>query len=205
MKPLVLVVAALALAACQPSPKQQAEMAAAAQPFLTAPLIKAEIPARKATAVLRPVGQNGPVTTWQTVDQITLSFSDGVLVASRGLGFDLMGADAAPTRSALAGQSPEIYRRKMRYLTGDNHSTWLTAGCSMRAVGAEAGLRRFEESCKARSNTFTNVYLLDSAGQVASSRQWLSPKIGYVDVGPFSLPVNVSIPASTDKNGSKSP
>ena len=191
MKPLALALGVLALTACGPSPRQQAEMAAAAQPFLSAPLIRAEIPARKATAVLRPVAQNGHVTTWQTLDQITLSFSDGVLVASRGLGDDLMGADAAPTQAALAGQAPEIYRRQMRYLTGDNHSTWLTAGCSMKAVGAEAGLSRFEESCKARNHTFTNVYVLDSAGRVVRSRQWLSPALGYVDIAPFSLPKNL--------------
>ena len=186
-----LVCAAL-VAGCAPSATQQAEMTAAAEPFLTAPLISAQIPARKATAVLRPVGQNGTVATWQTVDRITLSFDRGVLVASRGLGFDLMGADADPTRAALAGQVSEIYRRKMRYLTGDNHSTWLTAGCSMRAAGTEEGLRRFEESCKARGNSYTNIYLLDGAGRVVTSRQWLSPELGYIEIGPFSLPISVT-------------
>jgi hypothetical protein len=194
MKPLAALLALVVLAACQPSPRKQAEMAEAARPFLTAPLIRAEIPARKATAVLRPVGQNGDVTTWQTVDDITLSFADGILVSSRGLGFDLMGADASLTRAGLAGQAPDIYRRKMRYLTGDNHSTWLTAGCSMARAGVEAGLRRFEESCRARDETFTNVYLLDRAGRVASSRQWLSPQIGYIDIGPFSLPADAALP-----------
>ena len=198
LKPLALtaLVATTVLSACAPSAKKQAELAAAAEPFLTAPLIIVQLPAHQANAVLRPVAQNGPVTTWQTVDGITLSFSDGVLVASRGLGFDLMGADAAPTRAGLAGQAPEIYRRKLRYLTGDNHSTWLTAGCSMRSVGSESGLRRFEESCKARANVFTNVFLLDSGGRVVSSRQWLSPEIGYVEIGPFSLPAAMAQPGT---------
>lgn len=193
-KALVLLACAAALAGCGPSPRHQAELAAAAQPFLTAPLIRADLPARKARAVLRPVGQNGTVSTWQTLDRITLSFDDGILVASRGLGDDLMGADAAPTRAALAGQAEGVYRRKLRYLTGDNHSTWLTAGCVMRALGGENGLRRFEESCRARDHAFTNVFELDSAGRVAKSRQWLSPALGYVDIGPFNLGETEAMP-----------
>lgn len=187
MKALVLVACVAALVGCGPSSRQKAELTAAAQPFLTAPLIRADLPARKARAVLRPVGQNGTVRTWQTVDRITLSFDDGILVASRGLGGDLMGADAASTRAALAGQGPGVYRRKLRYLTGDNHSTWLTAGCSMRASGLKSGLRRFEEICRAREHEFTNVFEIDSAGRVAKSRQWVSPTLGYVDIGPFNL------------------
>lgn len=195
-KAMAALALSAALTGCTLSdPAQQAQRAEAARPFLTAPLIRADLPARGATAVLRPLGQNGAVTTWTTVDNITLSFRQGILVASRGLGQDLMAADPEATRAALAGEAPGIYRRKMRYLTGDNHSTWLTAGCTMRqAEGTVEGLRRFEETCQARDESFTNIYLLDGAGRVAQSRQWLSPGLGSVEIGPFRLPAGVAQP-----------
>jgi len=152
--------------------------------MLTAPVMRVDIPSRNARAQLSRVAVNKDVETWMAVDNISLSFRQGVLVASRGLGFDLMGADAQGTLNAFSGQGEEVYRRQMRYLSGDNHSTYLMAGCRMKTIGIEVidtqRLQRLEETCKARQNDFTNIFWLNETGDIVQFKQWLSPETGYI-------------------------
>ena len=54
------------------------------------PLMKADLPARGARAYLVSIGHNGPVTTWASPDGISISLNRGLVVATRGLGNDLM-------------------------------------------------------------------------------------------------------------------
>lgn len=145
------------------------------------PALQVAIPALAARARLLRSGRNGDVDTWSSRDGISLSFQQGVLVASRGLGHDLMGADAARTLVALAEGGAGIYRRKMRYLTGDYQSVWLAAGCSLQAAGGEGGLLRMEEHCRAGNLDFTNQFWLDRNDSIVRSRQWISPQLGYID------------------------
>lgn len=178
------------LAACQPILPSMSVAPAGGQTVtvsavaLATPTMRVQIPSRGADAILTRTAISGDVATWFAVDNISLSFRQGVLVASRGLGFDLMGADASGTLDAFDGAPPPVYRRQMRYLTGDHKSIYLMAGCSMQSAGSEliAGTRtdRFEEQCKARQWTITNQFWRDQAGTIVRSRQWVSPEIGYV-------------------------
>ena len=189
MRSAVAVLAVLMAAGCQTllsggaGPVGQGAVALPAE-VLTGPALRVGIPSRGADAILTLSAVNADVETWVATDDITLSFRDGVLVASRGLGFDLMGADATGTLTALEGGGDEIYRRQMRYLTGDNRSAFLNAGCSMRDAGPEQiggrMLRRFEEQCEARTNRFTNLFWRGPDGTILRSRQWVSPEIGFV-------------------------
>lgn len=189
MKVLVLATAMVALAACQPVVQRLAGNPTQAQVDLPAealagPVMRVQIPSRGANAALSRVAVNKDVETWLAIDNISLSFRQGVLVASRGLGFDLMVADAQNTLTAIATQSPDVYRRQMRYLTGDHQSFYLNAGCSIAFVGPEAiagqRLDRVEERCKARNDLFTNVFWRDGSGRVVQSKQWVSPQVGYL-------------------------
>jgi len=189
MKALICVMALSLLAGCAPviqrlTGAQSGTPVVVSAEALQGPSMSVQIPSRGANAVLSRVAVNRDVETWLAVDNISLSFRQGVLVASRGLGFDLMAADAQNTLDALAGQGAEVYRRQMRYLTGDNHSTYLTAGCSMVVVGPETvggqQLQRLEERCQARQSQFTNLFWRDGSGRIVQSRQWVSPQIGYL-------------------------
>jgi hypothetical protein len=191
MRPCLLAASLVLLSGCQPvlqqlSGSEPSKVTSLSAAVLTGPVMQVEIASRGANAPLSRVAVNGDVETWLAVDNISVSLRQGVLVASRGLGFDLMGADAQGTLDALAGYDGGVYRRQMRYLTGEQHSTYLMAGCSMVAIGSETvegqRLRRFEESCKARQNEFTNIFWLDGNGTVIRSRQWLSPEIGYLAI-----------------------
>ncbi|WP_157971039.1 YjbF family lipoprotein [Pseudogemmobacter bohemicus] len=136
------------------------------------------LPAHGVEINMKHAGDNGPVRNWLSADNYTVSEHKGVVVATRGFGFDLMAADPGPTLSAIASGSNEIYSRRMRYLTADNHSTWLQAGCKMTEAGSDKGLRRFDESCEARGNKFTNSYWVGPEGTIRSTRQWISTGTG---------------------------
>lgn len=149
-------------------------------------LLRATIPSRNAKATLAPVGVEGTVTTWETRDHVSLSFDRGVLVATRGLGFDLMGTNAGPTLAALAGHGAPVYRRQMRYLDGQDHSAYVVVGCSMKtgvgpAAPRGARLRRHTETCKGVRFAFSNIYWTDRKGEVRKAREWVSPQIGYLE------------------------
>lgn len=185
---VVSVIAMAALTGCQPVVQK---LTGASQGQVTlppealaGPVMLVEIPSREASAVLVRVAVNKDVETWLATDNISLSFQRGVLVASRGLGFDLMAADAGNSLTAIAGEGPEVYRRHMRYLNGEHHSAYLMAGCGMTFVGSEAvegqHLQRLEEHCQTRKNQFTNTFWLNEAGEIDRSRQWVSPQIGYL-------------------------
>lgn len=161
------------LVACAPAQKPVPGLVAA--PGET--LLRVDIPSRGASALLKRVGRNGGVETWISADNVAISLREGVVVATRGLGFDMMGGDAGNTLEALALPGGDTYRRQMRYLTGDNHSTWIAAGCKM-----VVGDGRFEERCIARRDRFTNLYWTNGKGQVTRSRQWISPQVGSISI-----------------------
>lgn len=186
----VYAAALMVLVGCQPVVQQltgtKAQVSASlSDEVLAGSVMQVQIPSRGADATLSLVAVNKDVETWLATDNISLSFRRGVLVATRGLGFDLMAADAQNSLNAIAGMGPEIYRRQMRYLTSDNHSAYLTAGCSMSFAGSEVvsgqSLQRLEERCQAHSNLFTNIFWLNGSGQIVQSRQWVSPQIGYLN------------------------
>lgn len=194
MRPLVLLGLVLVLAGCQtglqkllapstvaPTPLPQALTAE----IMAGPAMQARLPARGAEAILFRVAVNQDVETWLAADNISLSFRQGVLVASRGLGFDLMGADASGTLAALQGLGAPEYRHQMRFLTSDHRTTYLMAGCTMAVLGREtiAGrpAQRFEESCQAHRQAITNLFWRDDSGRIVRSRQWVSPEIGYLE------------------------
>ena len=138
------------------------------------PVLQVGIPKLGTEASLKRIGVNGGVETWMSGDGVSVSLNQGVIVATRGLGFDLMAADVGNTLAAMAaGGMPDPYRRQMRYLTADNHARYLSAGCRMTL---ERDL--FTETCATHSGHFTNTYPLTGQG----SRQWVSPEIGYLKI-----------------------
>lgn len=189
MKYYLLVVSVFLLSGCQPlldkiSSQQEPERVSLPPDALSGPRLVVQIPLRKTTATLARIGVNADVETWITADNVSLSFRQGILVATRGLGFDLMGASATGTLAALSGAEKGVYRRQMRYLTGDNHTTYLMAGCQMDHLATEVRsgqtLQPFQESCVAAGHKFTNLFWINASGTIQQSLQWVSPEVGYL-------------------------
>lgn len=83
------------------------------------PTLLAELPKLSVSATMALFGRNGDVQTWKSADGVSLSFLDGVLVSSRGLGADVMSADVSGTRAMLAGDGSARHIRLHSYLDGD--------------------------------------------------------------------------------------
>ncbi len=139
-------------------------------------------PALQAQAPMKLVGSSNGVDTWMSADRYSVSLQDGVVVATRGFGFDLMGADAEATLRALAAPGSGPYARQLRYLASDNRSTWTRAGCRVDFAVDTSDANRMEEVCTTYSEAFTNTYWLGAAGQILQSRQWVSAEVGYLDI-----------------------
>ncbi|MDZ4093887.1 MAG: YjbF family lipoprotein, partial [Paracoccaceae bacterium] len=148
--------------------KQQATPApavtrAALSAFKT-PMIMADVPAIGLTTFLVPVAQNGAVETWGTVDDKTISFRQGVMIATRGFGPDIMQA-TAPTAAQLAVGSGK-YSRVYYYLDGADQTLRREYACSLASLGAETITvvdrqhltRHVTETCTGNGGDFVNEY-----------------------------------------------
>ena len=174
---LVLMFAGL-LAACESLAKQPAPASLFAAPISTT-LLAVSIPVRGAEATLLLVARNQGVETWQTGDAVSISLRGGLIVGTRGLGFDVMGSDVSQTLSALSGGRAGPYSVTRSYLTADNQPGQVTASCKMRASGKD---RHHIEECSAATGSFRNEYWLDGAGRVVRSVQWIGPEIQYLNI-----------------------
>ncbi len=151
-------------------------------------LIFAEIPDLGAGGLLRISGTNNGVIAWRTFDGISISLDNGVLVSTRGLGFDLMSADVSGTRAALAGATGE-YSLHHSYLDGENQTVFRSFLCTMPPPASETidvfdrnyATLRFDETCNALGLTIENTFWIGD-GVVRRSRQWIGQETGYLTV-----------------------
>jgi hypothetical protein len=130
----------------------------------------------------------GQVTVWRQSGGTTLSFRDDILIATRGLGGDIISSDVAAIQQAIemgqgGGQRVHFVR------TEDNKERRLSMACSVSDLGPESleivelkfNTRHLQEQCSNALGQVTNDYWVDSQdGTVRQSRQWAGPYIGYL-------------------------
>jgi hypothetical protein len=144
-----------------------------------------------AAAPMVPFGDNRGFRTWSTAEKQTLTLRQGVLVATRGLGDDLMSADVSATARALASGSGEGVVRITRHLDGEDGVRVRSFACSVTTAGREPitlvsgealNAIRVTEACSDGTVSFRNTYWKTSNGTVRRSRQWVSPDVGYATI-----------------------
>jgi hypothetical protein len=148
--------------------------------FIGVPTMGPPVPAR---AIQDNLGH----VTYDVQVGFTVSFRDGLLVATRGLGGDLMGADVSQVRAALTAGGGTATRRH-DVLDGMDQVVTETYQCTITAEGVEQvdlGLRqvslpKFSETCDGAGVRFENLYWLDDDGSVLSSRQYVSRTVAYL-------------------------
>jgi hypothetical protein len=145
--------------------------------FRGAPLLIATMGEPSTSSILFGVGENKGVVTFYTPDQVSLSFRDGVLVATRGLGFDLMYAEVSESIRAIASKNGTIVRTH-ETLRGDNTLMKRTFQCAVRT--SEYG--KVVEGCSDGEVDFQNVYSFGRDGKLNSSKQWIGEERGYIFV-----------------------
>lgn len=167
-----------------PSPQDlRAELAKAGQPIL---LVSSKTLGQ--TGFLGVSDAKGGVLTWATPDGATFTQRDGVLIQTRGLGFDLMSAQAPSVDQLLRTGTP--YERVYFFLGPDDQGTRRTYTCVTSPVGRESidvlarshATTHVTETCTRSSGggKVTNEFWIEGT-TIRQSRQWVSAGLGYVD------------------------
>jgi len=149
------------------------------------PLIKAVILASNASlkygTLLAPFGGSNGVKTWSSTSYQTISLRDGVMVATRGFGPDLMSSVLPPISQIRAAKGST--QRQYRYLDGADQPKTLDFACSLAASGSETievmaktfATRKVTETCSGAEGQFTNEYWFDNSLILRQSKQFLAP------------------------------
>lgn len=186
---MIRLLTLLTLAACaQPGVNPRDVLSRARLDATGQPTLLAELPELKVAATLAPSGRNGEVITWASGDQASLSFQGGVLVATRGLGADVMSADVTGTLAMLRGRSEGVYTRLNSGLDGEYQTAFRAYQCKRTSARPEQiiifdrphSTTRIEETCTTPGRTVTNIYWAGPDGFIWKSRQWVSSHAGYL-------------------------
>ena len=151
------------------------------------PVIYIELASGKnGTLTLYPGQGNGQ--TWLGADGATVTFDQGVLKASRGLGDDLMGgASSMPSWPIINGS--EKYNRKMSYLDGSNKIIIRTFDCEISGAHDRQKIqiwqvdfivKMYQEICSDEMGKIENQFYLDQKNIVRKSKQFHSDSLGYI-------------------------
>ncbi len=152
------------------------------------PLMLVTIEARGATGVVAPAGRNGGVETWASADGKTLALRDGMLVATRGFGPDLISAATPSAAQVAAGGS---WTRLYVTLDGEDRTVPARHACTAAPAGAERlviverayDTRRMRETCTGPGGaSIVNDFWFDAGGVLRQSRQWTGGPGGYVAI-----------------------
>ena len=142
-------------------------------------------------------GQNGTLTlypgqgiyqTWLGADGATITLDRGILVASRGMGDDIMDAsNSMPDWKDITERSQ--YVRMVGYLTGNNKIQHSTFDCNINKIGKNKKVdiwgsyfyvQEYQEKCAGKNLLFKNFYYVDDQKVVRRSLQYHSETLGYV-------------------------
>lgn len=151
------------------------------------PLILASVPATGGQALMAPLLNNGQRQTWGSNDGITVTFVNSVVVATRGLGYDLMGADTDGVFQTIAAGGGSFVRIH-DVLNGLGEVERLPYACELTIVGSETvevlerayATTKVSEVCRGGEIAFENGYWIEADGTVRKSQQWINDNVRYL-------------------------
>ncbi|APG49372.1 YjbF family lipoprotein [Phaeobacter porticola] len=163
-------------------------------PYIEVTIEKNDVFAYLSRQQLRRDDSPGTVAVWRTEDNISLTLRNGVLVATRNLGNDILSSSALVDGQGADGPAHSGARRY--HIRGLDNGAWqLDMLCARRDLGADPieivelryPTRHIQERCQpsqpGRSGEIVNDYWVDSrSGRVWQSRQWAGPNVGYLRI-----------------------
>ena len=150
------------------------------------PIILTSSTDKKNQATLVALGNNAE-RTWVSADGISLSYDNGVLIATRGFSQDLLSLKYKKPNKLFASNYRN-YNRTHRYLSGENRYNEFKFKCtgkkmkpqSIEIVEYTLLVDRYIETCVNAQHEYTNEYdLLSGTTIVVRSKQWISPINSY--------------------------
>lgn len=145
-------------------------------------------------AAMRRDSGKGTLEIWKSSDNAQIFLRNGVVVGTRGIGRDIIAADAAVTVSALRNRASRSGIRTFTISDGDVTSNRIQFRCDIVKLGPEKinvvnhvfTTDHFRETCVsavAGGQSLRNEYWVQqSTGIVRKSRQWIGPVVGYFDM-----------------------
>ncbi len=151
--------------------------------------LRVNIRNRNQWTTMAAAGTNGPRVTWIDNNSISVALENGIVVATRGLPRDLMGADVTQTWSAIQAGGGNS-QRQHEFLTDLDGISAELLQCRIVSEGPETIERlqmrlnsvRFEEECRGEGLGFTNIYWVNRDGRMLRSLQAVSPDAGYLQI-----------------------
>ncbi len=136
----------------------------------------------------------GQVEIWKSSDNALVFLRNGVIVGTRGVGGDIISADAALTVRALQNRRSVSGLREYIVSDGDVTTTRMQFRCTIDAVGSERitvvnqvfGAIRMRETCiggvTGDMRVNNEYWVQEGSGLVRKSRQWVGPASGYFEM-----------------------
>ena len=154
------------------------------------PIIALSSPNHTDRATLVALGNQNDKLTWVSADGLSVSFDNGILIATRGYSQDLMESHSDGIDS-IFNQITKTHNKTYRYLNGQNEYTEMKFSCTMAykedtafsLLDLTLNTTKFTESCKSGPSQHTNIYyVLPNTNIVLKSQQWISETNGYIDI-----------------------
>ena len=154
------------------------------------PIIGLSSPGKTEKATLVMLGNQNDKLTWVSADGISVSFANGILIATRGYSQDLMESRHSDLDNIFT-KDTRNHSKIFRYLNGQNEyvdhnfscSVVTSPNTSLAIVGFNLKTTKFTESCSANSLRHINeYYVLTDTNIVLKSKQWISKANGYINV-----------------------
>ncbi len=152
------------------------------------PVLQVGILSKKTGTLVALDTVRGPFETWVSADGASITMRDGMMVATRGLGGDMLGSDIDESRAAITRRSPGRVTRFHTFLDGENRAQRRAYICDIAdrgprdvpfgAVSVPAQL--IAEDCASQDQAFLNLYWLDQSGRIVQSRQWAGEFAGIL-------------------------
>ncbi|MEO0859326.1 MAG: YjbF family lipoprotein [Pseudomonadota bacterium] len=139
---------------------------------------------------LIPLQVAGDVIQWRDAANAGMIRRDGILVGTRGYGFDLWSSEVEELRVALrTGGGPDVVRVN-RYLNGENQIVRQQFICdvvpegtqTLSIVGRDMATQLYREVCSGPGGRFENQYWVRGDGRIVRSIEHVSDEIGAVDL-----------------------
>jgi hypothetical protein len=156
------------------------------------PLILIEIVDENQIATLSAFPGSTLNEVWLSADGRTVTTQNGMLIGTRGMNYDLMGADVGAASYSLektiSGKREPHHRRLFKYLAADNQDKIIEYSCVFSKESQETififekpyKTLRVSESCESGGLQFKNTYWVEKNGMIRKSQQWHGQNIGLI-------------------------
>jgi hypothetical protein len=125
--------------------------------------------------------------TWISGDKLSVGMKQGMIIATRGLGGDMLAGDSSQTLAAIKAGREGNTLRFITHLNGNNEAHTLSFRCRLSKttrqpldLGAySVDTVLVSEACTNGDIQFTNLFWVEQGrNRIMQSRQWISDHLG---------------------------